>query len=71
MKVQGSDFRVGRVLHEDDELITLEVAKNRDRELHVEGNDRFLTLLFVKAAPTVHDPNHVKAWLPWTAEGPK
>ena len=43
MKARGSDFRVGRVLHEDDDFLTLEVAKNPDRELRLEEGDRFLT----------------------------
>lgn len=65
MKAHGSDIRVGRVLHEDDAFITLEVAKDEDRPLRVEDGDRYLTLLFVRNKPTHADPHRAVAWLPW------
>jgi len=64
VKARGSDFRVGRVLREDDDFLTLEVAKNPDRELRLEEGDRFLTLLFVQKRPGGR-PGDVRAWLPW------
>lgn len=64
MKVPGHLMRVGRVLHEDDGFITLEVAKSDQRQLRVEPNDQFLTLLFVHQAETPHGPR-AEAWLPW------
>lgn len=67
MKARGSDIRVGRVLHEDADFITLEVAKNNQRELRVESGDRYLTLLFVHKSPSYADPNRIAAWLPWEA----
>lgn len=68
MKVRGSDFRVGRVLHEDGDFLTLEVAKNPDRELRLEEGDHFLTLLFVQKRPGGR-PGDVRAWLPWARAG--
>jgi len=65
VKVKGSDIRVGRVLHEDDAFLTIEVAKSDDRPLQVEDGDRYLTLLFVRSAPTHADPRRAVAWLPW------
>jgi hypothetical protein len=65
MKIKGSDIRVGRVLHEDDAFLTIEVAKSDDRPLNVEDGDRYLTLLFVRGAPTHVDPRRMVAWLPW------
>jgi len=65
VKVKGSDIRVGRVLHEDDAFLTIEVAKRDDRPLQVEDGDRYLTLLFIRSAPTRADPRRAVAWLPW------
>jgi hypothetical protein len=64
VKVRGDLMRVGRVLHEDDAFVTLEVAKHDDRQLRVEGGDQFLTLLFIHQADTPHGPR-AEAWLPW------
>jgi hypothetical protein len=41
VKVRGDHLRVGRVLHEDDDLMTIEVAKNEHRELRIENGDQF------------------------------
>jgi hypothetical protein len=64
VKVRGGDIRVGRVLHEDDDFLTIEVAKNEHRELRVEEGDRFLTLMFVHQPPGSR-PGALTAWLPW------
>jgi hypothetical protein len=64
MKVPGNLMRVGRVLHEDDAFVTIEVAKSDQRQLRVEGGDQFLTLIFVHAAQTPAGPR-TEAWLPW------
>jgi hypothetical protein len=65
VKVRGDQLRVGRILHEDDAFLTLEVAKSDERELRIENGDQFLTLMFVRAAPTHADPRRAEAWLPW------
>jgi hypothetical protein len=65
VKVRGNQIRVGRVLHEDDAFVTLEVAKDDNRPLRVEDGDRYLTLLFVRSKPTHADPHRAVAWLPW------
>lgn len=64
MKVPGHLMRVGRILHEDDGFLTIEVAKSDQWRLSVESGDRFLTLLFVHQADTPHGPR-AEAWLPW------
>ena len=60
-----AEMRVGRVLHEDDAFVTLEVAKSDRRELRLEDGDRFLTLVFVKHSPSAADQARMVAWLPW------
>lgn len=65
MKVRGSDLRVGRILHEDADLMTIEVAKSDQRRLSLENGDRFLTILFVKHSPSAVDQARMVAWLPW------
>lgn len=66
MKVPGNLMRVGRVLHEDDAFMTIEIAKSEQRQLRVEDGDQFLTLLFVHQAQTPSGPR-AEAWLPWEA----
>lgn len=56
MEVSSSDLFIGRVLHEDESFVTIEVAKNNDVSFHLQqneegetvGGDRFLTMLFLK-----------------------
>lgn len=40
---------VARVLHEDEEMVTIEFTKVDDRPLQVRDGDRFLSLVFVKS----------------------
>lgn len=65
MRVFGDHIKVGRVLHEDDAFLTIEVAKDDNRTLRVEQGDRYLTLVFVRNAPTHGNPQRAVAWLPW------
>jgi hypothetical protein len=57
----GRYLRIARVLHQDDDLVTLEVVKNERRQLRIEDGDQFWTLVFLRqergAAMTF--------WLPW------
>jgi hypothetical protein len=55
-------LRIGRVLHEDDDLVTLEVVKNEDRQLRVEDGDRYLTLVFLRQE---RQGAAMTFWLPW------
>jgi hypothetical protein len=64
VKVRYGQIRVGRVLHEDDDLITIEVAKNEHRQLNIEEGDQFLSLLFVHQPPGM-PVGQLRAWLPW------
>jgi len=62
------DFKVARVLHEDDDFVTLEVGKNdsvvfnlqQNDEGEVVGGDKFLTLLFVHQVE-----NKMEVWNPF------
>jgi len=62
MKAKGSDLIVGRVVHEDEKFITIEIAKSNDTPytLDPETPDRFYTLLFVKS-----EDGSVRVWRPW------
>lgn len=57
MKIPASSLKVSRVLHDDTDFVTLEVAKHDDvifnlqqnDEGEVVGGDAFLTVLFVRS----------------------
>lgn len=55
-----SYVRIGRVLHEDDDFITLEVAKDLNKILEVRDDDQFLSLTFVRELNGL-----AVKWLPW------
>lgn len=64
-------LHVSRVLAEDDDFVTLEVAKHDDVTFHLQqndegetvGGDRFLTLVFVRADPK--RPGKAEQWEPF------
>lgn len=68
MKIGREMVLPARVLHQDDDFITLEVAKhdgvsftlNRDDSGETVGGDEFNTLVFVRAVD-----GHVEVWKPW------
>jgi hypothetical protein len=60
MKVVKEQLRVGQVLEEDDEFVTLKVAKGDQAKYEVEDGDKFWTLLFVQP-----DGDDMKAEFPW------
>jgi hypothetical protein len=73
MQIQRDSLKVARVLQEDDEFITLEVAKNDDASFYVAAPDGidappqvFLTLLFVRRA----DKGVIELWTPWDDDAP-
>lgn len=62
MEATIEQLRVARVLAEDGDFITLEIAKSDDRELQISEGDQFYTVLFV------HNPDKdstLVPWLPW------
>lgn len=69
MKIDVKSLCIGRVLNEDDNWLTLEVAKHEDVTFTLQkdengetvGGDKFLTLLFVRRT----DDNGVEVWRPW------
>lgn len=72
MKVPSELLKVSRVLHEDDDFVTLEVAKHDNVTFHLGqneegetvGGDRFLTVLFVRATPEA-GAGAASAWDPF------
>ena len=60
MQVPKSHMRIGRVLHEDDAFMTLEVPKDDDRPLRIEDGDRYLTFIF-----THNTDDGIETWIPW------
>lgn len=48
--------RTGRVLYEDDDFITVEVAKSPDRSMHLNADDLVVSVLFIKDE---------RAFIPW------
>jgi hypothetical protein len=66
VKIGRDDLSVARVVHEDDDFITLEVGKHDGVSWHVapltpdheEAPQRFHTILFLNAAEG-------RAWKPW------
>lgn len=68
--VGRAEMKVARILHEDDDFVTLEVGKRDDCVFHLQqneegetvGGDRFLTLLFMHNEDGVARP-----WDPFAA----
>lgn len=71
MQISKDSILPARVLNEDDDFITLEVAKHdavtftlqRDENNQIVGGDRFYTILFI----TVED-GQGRIWKPWEDE---
>jgi hypothetical protein len=56
------DVVVARVLFEDDDMMTLEIAKDPERVLQLDDGDRFFTMIFVQ----FNDPKTTAAFeKPW------
>ena len=64
MDLPRKHVRISRVLHEDDELMTVEVVKNEQRELKLEEGDKFLTLVFIH---NLEGTKYFETWIPWEA----
>lgn len=61
-RIRRSDLKVARVLFEDDDFVTLEIAKDEHRTLRIEDGDRFFTLVFLKQNP---EDGTATVWTPW------
>lgn len=59
-KAKSEQILPARVLHEDDDFITIEVGKHDDVSFTLESGDRFLTMVFVRFVG-----DRARAWLPW------
>jgi len=66
MKLNGSDIMVARLLHEDDERMTIEVGKSDGISwsvgLEEDTYDRFYTLMFVRVEKFSES---LESWKPW------
>jgi hypothetical protein len=68
MQIGKEMLHVGRVLHEDNDFVTMEIGKHDDvkftlgqnEEGEIVGGDRFLTILFVH-----NIDGHMEVWKPW------
>lgn len=71
MKIAADHLCVARVTHEDDDFLTLEVAKHDDVKWHVAplpGEDKptsFFTVMFVHKSD---DGKSMEIWKPWESE---
>lgn len=65
MQIRRSQLYIGRVLFEDKDLMTIEVAKDENRQLRIEEGDRFLTMVFVRYDK---DENSMIVWTPWESD---
>lgn len=69
--VPASHLKVGRVLFQDDDFITVEIGKHdgvtfnlqQNDEGEVVGGDEFLTMIFVR-----NKNGAMKTWEPWVTE---
>ena len=59
----AGEVRIGRVLHEDDKFVTLEIAKSLETPLNIEDGDQLLTLAFLKG-----EEGQMVPWVPWEEE---
>lgn len=60
-QIPSKHVRIGRVLHEDPNFLTVEVPKDLERELRLEEGDRFLTIIFART----EDNGKLRTWVPW------
>jgi hypothetical protein len=59
-KIPFKHLRVARVVGENNDGLTLFVPKDENGAFHLEGGERFLTLIFTKT-----DGGGMKTWIPW------
>ena len=53
-------MKLMRVLHEDDDFVTFEMAKRDDIQLRIEEGDQFFTVTFVHQVA-----GETEVWDPW------
>lgn len=63
LNAKNHDLLVGRVLSEDKDFITIEIAKHDEDYFTLNKDDQFYTLLFVTNKNM--DRGQLRAWLPW------
>lgn len=71
VRARYGDIRMARILAEDGDFVTLEVAKNdgvtfhlqQNEEGEVVGGDRFLSLLFIRQVG-----GKTQVWDPWAED---
>lgn len=73
MKLPQDMLRIGRVLHEDDSFVTMEIAKNDEVTFHLQqndegetvGGDQFFTIVFLRT----DGRGHATVWNPFDGSG--
>lgn len=61
MQIPKQMVKPARVLHEDDDFVTVEVGKHDDVSFTLEDGDEFLTLLFIRS----DGEGGMEVWEPW------
>lgn len=61
VRAKFDDIKIARVVGENEDGLTLFVPKDMDGEFHLDGGERFLTILFIKQ----DGPGRRRAWTPW------
>lgn len=62
MKIPFSHIRVARVVGENEDGLTLFVPKDENGEFHLEGGEKFLTMIFTRQDPAGRG---AVTWIPW------
>lgn len=65
MMVPKEHVRIARVVGESDEGLTLFVPKDEQGKFHLEGGERFMTLIFVHQEQR---SKKMETWLPWEGD---
>ena len=60
-KLKYDDIKIGRVVGENEDGITLFIPKDMEGRFHLDGGEEFLTVVFFKNDGT----GGLTAWTPW------
>jgi hypothetical protein len=67
MMVPRDHVRIARVVGENEDGLTLFVPKDEQGEFHLEGGERFLTMIFTHQNPHTRK---METWIPWEGDTP-
>lgn len=66
MQIHKNDVHISRVVGEDEHGITLFVPKSEDGIFHLEGGEKFLTMMFLRSSGD--EDGTLEIWTPWEDE---